>query len=271
MRLAATIMLAVANAAMLGTPPASASRALVPGTYELTLCFPACGMRKSHVGHGVLVVVADSLILPFEPTVQEKLRDDSMWMRRPTDPPPNACFRVTAQRTVGGREYYPGIIPAGLMVVRETGGRTEFSLYRSPDASFVVEVQRASTDAFLGQGAQHDWDGRQWRAGEVEGRRIGAPMVSRCDPATSGPRDDPSSLSRVVTRCAIVGVAGGGAPRAQPGSPGDCRTLGWRSEIASPLERGFAASLEGQLLRQPNVAAPHPAPARKSTRTHTVA
>lgn len=206
MRLAATIVLAAANAAMLGAQPAAASRALVPGTYEFTLCYPSCGVEKSHVGRGVLVIVADSLILPFEPTVQAKLRDDSMWMRRPTDPPPNACFRVTAQRTVGGREYYPGIIAAGLTVVRETAATTDFSLYRSPDASFIVEVQRASTDAFLGQGAQHDWDGRRWSAGEVEGRRIGAPMVARCDPATPGPRDDLNSRSRVETRRAIVGL-----------------------------------------------------------------
>lgn len=152
------------------------------------------------------MVVSDSLVVPFERTVQDQLRRASMWMRRPTDPPPNACFRVTAQREVGGREYYPGIIAAGFTIVRETVAATTFALYRSPDASFVVEVQRASTDAFLGHGAQQDWDGREWRAGEVEGRRVGPPMVARCDPVTPGSPNEGSSLSLVVRRRAPSAV-----------------------------------------------------------------
>lgn len=154
---------------------------VAPGTYALTLCHPSCSARGSRVGSGVLVIATDTLVLPFGTEVQRRLRDASMFLLA-RGGSPNACFVVDAQRQVGGREYYPGIIPAGLFGLRRDVTPAEFPLYRSPDASFVVTLRRADGHGFLGTGWQSDWDGGGWQAGEVEGRRIGAEDPARCRP-----------------------------------------------------------------------------------------
>jgi hypothetical protein len=130
----------------------------------------------------VLVVVADSLVLPFEASAQQQLREASLWLLGPAAARANACFRVTAQRQVAGREYYPGIIPAGLTRVRTTGAAVEIALYRSPDGDFSVVVRRATSNEFVGSARQTDWNGQAWEAGEVQGRRGGMPDASRCHP-----------------------------------------------------------------------------------------
>ncbi len=180
MRLTLLITLAGFAATRLQAQRSAPSIRVEPGTYELTLCHPRCDLRGTRVGHGVLVVVADTLVLPVEDSEQQELREASRWLRLSSSAAPNACFRLTAQREVAGREYYPGIIEAGLIAVREQGGRVEFLLYRSPDASFVVVVRHATPAQFAGAGLQHDWDGSAWEAGEVVGRRIGAADARRC-------------------------------------------------------------------------------------------
>jgi len=74
---------------------------------------------------------------------------------------PNACFRVSADSTIGGREYYPSIRHVGLSAVREDSD-ADFSvqLYHSPDASFEVTLRFVGRGRVTGQGRQQDWNGR---------------------------------------------------------------------------------------------------------------
>jgi hypothetical protein len=95
---------------------------------------------------------------------------------------PNACFRVSADSVIRGREYYPSIIPVALSAVTEAGD-DDFSLqlYASPDAFFSVILRFMGRGRVTGQGRQNDWNGR----GPVEfsvmtGQRTGPPDPRVC-------------------------------------------------------------------------------------------
>jgi len=180
MRLATAILLVLAHPALARAQGAAARPTLASGTYDLTLCYPSCDRRGAIVGMGILVIQEDTLVFPFDLATQKRLRDASIW--RVGRSAPTACFLVRAQDVVHGREFYPSITPAGLTSVVPTAAGLEIGLYRSPDAAFTIEVRRATSEHFLGVGRQRDWTGHRWKAGEVEGRRVGAPDPQRCHP-----------------------------------------------------------------------------------------
>jgi hypothetical protein len=173
--------------------PRSVSSALA-GTYTFTLCHPSCDDSSAVVGRGILVIVEDSIILPFEPAVVQRIYDRSAFIRlrverrppaRPDGQPLNACFRVTAQRRIGDREYYPGAIPEALTALVPGEGRSfTVILYGSADASFHVTIDFDSASRFSGIGIQHDWDRRgPPEFGTIAGHRVGPPDPARCFPS----------------------------------------------------------------------------------------
>jgi len=145
------------------------------GTYEFTLCHPSCGDATTIVGRGVFVIV--------EGDIRELLEGISL-RRVPelgSQGEPNACFWVLADREIGGREYYPSIIPVGLTTVTGTGNDFSMRLYASPDAFFSIVLTFDTAGNVRGQGRQNDWN----RIGPVKftvmsGRRTGAPDPPSC-------------------------------------------------------------------------------------------
>jgi len=153
------------------------------GTYRFTLCHPSYE-GGSAVGHGTLVIERDSLVLPFASTVVQQIRQWSAFIVWRGQRSANACFRVSARRSIGDREYYPGIIPEALTAVTQSSsGLIEIPLYGSPDASFHAEVTFDSIGNFKGIGIQGDWNGRgPPQLGTIEGSRIGEPRPGACFP-----------------------------------------------------------------------------------------
>ncbi len=153
------------------------------GTYRFTLCHPSCAGGRA-VGHGILVIESDSLVLPFASTVVQQIRQWSAFIVWRGQRSANACFRVSARRSIGDREYYPGIIPEALTAVTQSSsGLIEIPLYGSPDASFHAEVTFDSIGNFKGIGIQGDWNGRgPPQLGTIEGSRIGEPRPGACFP-----------------------------------------------------------------------------------------
>ena len=143
------------------------------GTYEFVLCHPTCADSAETVGRGVLVIV-DRDILPL---LSSQPRDVLGFRGTP-----NACFRVSAQSSIKGREYYPSIIPAAATRVAPVdSGRFTVQLYQSPDAFFSVILRFDSSGAVLGQGRQHDFDGRgPPDFTRLAGRRVGPAKPDRC-------------------------------------------------------------------------------------------
>jgi len=161
--------------------PADVSQ--LAGTYRFTLCHPSCAIG-SRVGHGTLVIVRDSLVLPFPSHMVEQIRQWSAFIVWRGHRPPNACFRVSARRSIGDREYYPGIIPEALTAVtRSDSGVFEIPLYGSPDAAFLAKVVFDRAGSFTGVGIQYDWNGRgPPQLGTIEGHRVAEPKPSDCFP-----------------------------------------------------------------------------------------
>jgi len=146
-----------------------------PGTYEFTLCHPTCRDSSSHVGRGVFVVV-DGDIRQLLTDIPLDSVEEVGWRS-----PPNACFRVSADSEIGGREYYPSIIPIALSAVTEAGRDFSLRLYASPDAFFSLILRFDDTGRVSGQGRQNDWNGQ----GRVEfsvmsGHRKGPPDPRVC-------------------------------------------------------------------------------------------
>jgi len=161
---------------VLAPPARSQARRAPSGTYAFILCHPSCGDSTYRVGRGVFVVVEGDIRRLLRGIPLDSVPDVGLWRN-----PPNACFRVSADSEIGGREYYPSIIPVGLSAVTEAGQDFSLELYASPDAFFSVIVHFDSTGRVSGQGRQNDWNGR----GPVEfsvmsGHREGPPDPRAC-------------------------------------------------------------------------------------------
>jgi len=146
---------------LITAPALGQSRRPPPGTYEFVLCHPDCRDSTSRVGGGLFVVVDGDIRKALSGVPLDSVDNVGGNV-------PNACFRVSADSTIGGREYYPSIRHVGLSAVREDGdddredSDADFSLqlYHSPDASFEVTLRFVGRGRVTGQGRQYDWNGR---------------------------------------------------------------------------------------------------------------
>jgi len=163
---------------LLTAPALGQSRRPPPGTYEFVLCNRACRDSTTRVGAGVFVVVDGDIRKALSGVPLDSI-ENVAW-----GSVPNACFRVSADSVIGGREYYPSIIPVGLTAATEADDDAfSLRLYASPDASFSVILRFVGRGRVTGQGRQNDWNGR----GPVEfsvmtGQRTGPPDPRVCFP-----------------------------------------------------------------------------------------
>ena len=161
---------------LLTAPALGESRRPPAGTYEFILCHPDCRDSTTRVGAGVFVVVDGDIRKALSGVPLDSV--DNVGGRNA----PNACFRVSADSVIGGREYYPSIRHVGLSAVTEDGDDAfSLQLYHSPDASFEVILRFVGRGRVTGQGNQYDWNGR----GPVEfslmtGQRTGPPDPRVC-------------------------------------------------------------------------------------------
>ena len=159
-------------------PAFGQSRRPPPGTYEFVLCHPACRDSTSQVGRGVFVVVDGDIRKGLSGVPLDSVENLSHGHL----PTPNACFRVSADSMIGGREYYPSIIPVALSAVAGADdGNFSLQLYASPDAFFEMTLRFVGRGQVTGQGRQNDYNGH----GPVEfsvmkGQRIGPPDPRVC-------------------------------------------------------------------------------------------
>jgi len=115
---------------LLTAPALGQSRRPPPGTYEFVLCNRACRDSTTRVGAGVFVVVDGDIRKALSGVPLDSI-ENVAW-----GSVPNACFRVSADSVIGGREYYPSIIPVGLTAATEADDDAfSLRLYASPDAS----------------------------------------------------------------------------------------------------------------------------------------
>ena len=167
--------IAVAAAILSLLPSCATAQEAPPGTYDFVLCHPSCSDSSSRIGSGVFVIVHGDIRRSFTRNILATL--GSVTSARE----PNACFRVSALRHVGNREYYPGIIPMALSSVAKAGRAFSLGLYASPDAFFSVILDFDSTGGVTGQGLQNDWDGRgPPELSVLSARRRGGPEPHAC-------------------------------------------------------------------------------------------
>ena len=166
-----------------GVTAAQKERLPPEGTYAITFCYPTCGDSQSVVGTGTLVYVHDDILDRMSRGLVDSLTGGAPhYLRR--DRPPNACFQVTAQRTVAGQEYYVGIIRASLTNLTPLGhDSASIGFYASPDAFFVAVVQFDSLGRLDGVGKQTNWDGSEAPLSRVTGHLVGQPDPRACVPS----------------------------------------------------------------------------------------
>lgn len=175
-------VLATLLLSMRGAQAHEQSRWVLPeGTYALQFCYPTCDDSSLVVGTGTFVHVHEDIRRRMNPRVVQSLgKNNSIMLLRDTMPP-NACFRVAARRSVAGEEYYVGIIPASLTVVKSVPhDSVQFLIYASPDASFIAVVAAHTAGAFAGVGRQETWDGSRAPVTRISGRRTGPADPRKC-------------------------------------------------------------------------------------------
>jgi hypothetical protein len=166
-----------------GAATAQTERRLPEGTYTLKFCYPSCEDSTSVVGTGTLVYVDGDIRHRMTRALADSLGGDVNFLLLGRKARPNACFQVSAQRTVAGQEYYVGIIRASLTVVRALpNDSVSIGIYASPDAFFDAVVSTDSSGVLDGVGHQSNWDGSKAPVTRVTGRRTGPPDPRECVP-----------------------------------------------------------------------------------------
>jgi hypothetical protein len=146
----------------------------VAGTYELLICKSTCSFSNQRNAFARAVVVLFDQPIARKPYIA----------RQPyaIDPSLKACYLVKRNAKA---ESYAGIQETGMTSWLLRGHTIQFDLYRSPDARYMVEVERTG-DLLVGTG-------RSWGVGmgapapeytpdRVVGRRVRPPDVSACTP-----------------------------------------------------------------------------------------
>ncbi len=145
------------------------------GTYEFIICKGACSFSdRGNVFATAVVVFFDSVI-----TASDRERIDPFYNYDPSDV--RACYAVS--RKMQAHSYVGINNKTGVAPWKLDGHTVQFDLFHSPDAGYVVEVNRTG-DLLIGTG-------KSWGAGAgappsdygpdtVIGRRMGPPDMSAC-------------------------------------------------------------------------------------------
>lgn len=174
----------LAVAGLLGCYPAAAVLTQVPaapsaaGTYHLSICQGACAGQPMVSG---LLVLSDR---PFtlerlsEPA-QRYLHQKAVWLlvhiRELAQP--NACFALQRQP---GASTVVGSIPSSITDWRTTGRAVAVTLFVSPDAGYVAELELDGQD-LRGHGFSWGMPGPYHRTDEtIAATRVGPPDMDRC-------------------------------------------------------------------------------------------
>src|SRR5512145_1303175 len=148
------ILSALAPAAV-GTARGQGVPQLPEGTYALRFCFPTCDDSTSVIGEGTFVFVHGDIRKLMTRRDANSLSGELNFLLLGDESPPNACFQVTAQRRVAGREYYVGITRASLTIVTALPhDSVSVGLYASPDAFFAAILTADSSGTMNGVGRQ---------------------------------------------------------------------------------------------------------------------
>ena len=158
----------------------AAEASTVAGTYELLVCKGTCSFANpgSAFAKGVVVLFNDAM------PRQEVARVDPFHFVLPNEKV-RACFTGDNLKSVGSYVFGRR---TGVSSWSATGKKLEFSLMRSVDAGYDVEVL-SEGDAFSGKGMS-------WGAGAaapgygpdfIVGRRRGPPDITACASAQSPP------------------------------------------------------------------------------------
>ena len=153
-----------------------------PGTYEIWVCRTGpCrdSTDQRLVTRGVLVIGRSSEILAGLPDSLQRALE-----LRFTRAKANGCFDVAQQPR--GAQSYAGILrQAGVAwTLADSGNGIAFELYRSPDASHEVVLQRG-TDELSGRGRSSGagMAAVTWQPDTVIARRVGPVDVALCERA----------------------------------------------------------------------------------------
>jgi len=146
----------------------------VTGTYEFIFCKGTCSFADRGNAFATAVVVLFDGVISQEDTE----RIDPFYNYDPSEV--RACYAV--DRQVHAQSYL-GISKTGVSPWELSDHTIQFDLFHSPDAGYVVEVDRTG-DVLTGTG-------KSWGAGmgappaeygpdRVVGRRLGPPKISAC-------------------------------------------------------------------------------------------
>lgn len=116
--------------------PIHADAQEVAGTYNFRVMNGDSAETQS-IATGTFVLMEDSVPTNKLPAaLLEKAQQESRWLLFPPKKvTPSACFGFkTSTREVDGREFYGGIIPAGLTTWELQGDTVRVDLYQSPDS-----------------------------------------------------------------------------------------------------------------------------------------
>jgi hypothetical protein len=130
-----------------------------PGHFRFEILSPD---SSSVVAHGEFMVSAERLVgMEVDPDHHRGLSGGDPRLIRRATAEGNVCFGVReAPPEFEGREFYPGIIDAGIAdfeAFRTEGDEPGFYIYMSPDASARL-VGTFAADSAFGWVHQRDWD-----------------------------------------------------------------------------------------------------------------
>jgi len=150
----------------------------VIGTYQLLICKSDCSFQNT------AAALARGTIVLFRAPLREKEVEKLDPYYRPTrvGVAPRACFHGVQSKH---SDTYAFNLETGVTAWSFKNGKLEFSLYQSPDAGYGVSL-RLRGDVLSGKG--QSWGGGvggpEFSPDVVIGRRVGAPNISACSPAT---------------------------------------------------------------------------------------
>ena len=144
------------------------------GSYELLICKRACSFSNRDA------VIATAHVVLLEHVMSPKEAQQFNPLFNANSSGSNACY--TVERTDAAKTY-AGISKAGISQWVINGRTMQFSLFRSPDAGYAVELERT--------GSSLAGTGRSWGVGMgappkdygpdiIVGRRLGAPNIALC-------------------------------------------------------------------------------------------
>lgn len=119
--------------------PSHVSAQDVAGTYTFRI-MSGDSVEEQTVATGSLVLMKDSVVTQRLPAdLLEEAQRESVHLLR-GERVPSACFGFeTSTKEIDGREFYGGIIPAGLTTWELQGDTIKVGLYLSPDAGMYLK------------------------------------------------------------------------------------------------------------------------------------